>query len=71
MARREQKMEVHLRSADFTRGGQEYTLSCLFLVSPAKKAGPGKSLANKVKDVVCKVAIQRKGKAGPVRLCFN
>ncbi|MHC4625193.1 MAG: hypothetical protein ACYS4W_14965 [Planctomycetota bacterium] len=65
-------MEVHQRSANFTRGGQEYTLSCLFLVSPPKKkAGPGKSFANKVRDVVCKVTIKPKGKAGPVRLCFN
>jgi hypothetical protein len=66
------KMEVHLMSANFTRGGQEYTLSCLFLVSPAKKkAGPGKSLANKVKDVTCMVNVRRKGEAGPVQLCFN
>lgn len=66
------KMEVHRRSANFTRDGQEYTLSCLFLVSPAKKkAGPGKSLANKVRDVVCKVTVKRKDKAGPARLCFN
>jgi hypothetical protein len=65
-------MEVHRRSANFTRGGQEYTLSCLFLISPAKKkAGRGKSLANKVKDVVCKVTIKRKDNAGPDSLCFN
>ncbi|HUT28878.1 MAG TPA: hypothetical protein VMX13_03715 [Sedimentisphaerales bacterium] len=65
-------MEVHLRSANFTRGGQEYVLSCLFMISPGTKPGEGgKTLAAKVKDVVCTVRIRRKRKPPRLHLYFN
>lgn len=47
-------------------------LSCLFMISPGTKPGEGgKTLAAKVKDVVCTVRIRRKRKPPRLHLYFN
>lgn len=65
-------MKMRLKTANFTRDGNEYVLSCLFLISSPKIPEKNvKSLVARVRDVICMVSVKPAQDAGPAKTCLN